>query len=53
MYGNCMHIDIIVHDALAICMSRIFHVALIVHVTCNGIIELHMHKRIAWHGLSA
>ena len=23
MYGNCMHIDIIVHDALVICMSKI------------------------------
>ena len=33
MYGNCMHIDIIVHDALAICMSGIVHEALILHVT--------------------
>ena len=33
MYGNYMHIDIIVHDALVICMSRIVHVAFIVHVT--------------------
>ena len=33
MYENYMHIDIIVHDALLICMSRIVHVALIVHVT--------------------
>ena len=33
MYGNCMHIDIIVHDALVICMSKIVHVVLTVHVT--------------------
>ena len=33
LYGNFMHIDIIVHDALVICMSRIFHVAFIGHVT--------------------
>ena len=33
MYGNCIHIDIIVHDAFVICMSRIVHVAFMVHVT--------------------
>ena len=33
MYENYLHIDIIVHDALVICMSRIVHVAFIVHVT--------------------
>ena len=33
IYGNYMHIDIIVHDALVICMSRIVHVVFIVHVT--------------------
>ena len=33
MYGNYMHIDIIFHDALVIYMSRVVHVAFIVHVT--------------------
>ena len=33
MYGNYMHKDIIVHDALVICMSKIVQVAFIVHVT--------------------
>ena len=33
MCENYMHIDIIVHDALVTCMSRIVHVAFIVHVT--------------------
>ena len=33
MYGNCMYIDIIVHDALVICMSGIVHVEFIVNVT--------------------
>ena len=31
--GNYINIDIIVHDTLVICMSRIVHVAFIVHVT--------------------
>ena len=33
MYGNYMPIDIIVHDALVICMCRIVHVAFTVYVT--------------------
>ena len=33
MYENYMHINIIVHDALVICMSRIVHVAFFMHVT--------------------
>ena len=32
MYKNYMHVDIIVHDALVIYMSRIVHVAFIVNV---------------------
>ena len=27
MYENCIHIDIIVHDSLVICMSKIVRVA--------------------------
>ena len=34
LYGHYMLIDIIVHDALEICMSRVFHIAFIIYVTC-------------------
>ena len=33
MYENFMHIDIIVHDALVICISKIVRVAFSVQVT--------------------
>ena len=40
-----MHVDIIAHDALVICMSRIVHVAFLVHVT-----RYNMHRDIALNG---
>ena len=33
LYGHYMPIDIIVHDALVICMSRVVHIAFIIYVT--------------------
>ena len=33
LYGHYMLIDIIVHDALVICMSRVVHIAFIISVT--------------------
>ena len=33
MYGNYMHMNIIVHNALVICMCRIVHVEFTMHVT--------------------
>ena len=33
LYGHYMLIDIIVHDALVICSSRVFHIAFIIYVT--------------------
>ena len=33
LFGHYMLIDIIVHDALVICMSRVVHLAFIIHVT--------------------
>ena len=53
MYGNYMHVDIIVHDALVICMSRIVYVAFVVHVTRYNMqwnLALHMHRDIALNG---
>ena len=53
MYGNYMHVDIIVHDALVICTCRIVHVAFTVHVTRYDMqwhLALHMHGDIALNG---
>ena len=33
LYGHYMLIDIIVHDALVICMSRVVHIEFIIYVT--------------------
>ena len=33
LYGHYMLIDIIVHDALVICLSRVVHIAFIIHMT--------------------
>ena len=33
LYGHYMLIDIIVHDALVICMSRVVHITFIIYVT--------------------
>ena len=33
LYGHYMLIDIIVHDALVICISRVVHIAFIIYVT--------------------
>ena len=33
LHGHYMLIDIIVHDALVVCMSRVVHIAFIIYVT--------------------
>ena len=33
LYGHYMLIDIIVHDAFVICLSRVVHIAFIIYVT--------------------
>ena len=48
LYGHYMLIDIIVQDALVICMSRIVHIAFIIYVTCIDMqwcITLNMHGK--------
>ena len=42
-----MLIDIIVHDALVICMSRVFHISFIIYVTWYRHAMVH-HIAYAW-----
>ena len=44
LYGHYMLIDIIVHDSLVICMSRVVHIAFIIYVVWYS-----MQQRIALH----
>ena len=41
LYGHYMLIDIIVHDALVICMSGVVHIAFIIYVTWNRHVMVH------------
>ena len=50
LYGHYMLIDIIVHDALVICMSRVVHITFIIYVTWYRHAMVH-HIAYAWETL--
>ena len=47
LYGHYMLIDIIVHDALVICMSGVVHISFIIYVTWYRHAMVH-HIAYAW-----
>ena len=50
LYEYYMLIDIIVHDALVICMSGVVHIAFIIMVCVSG--AWYMMIRISFHGMT-
>ena len=51
LYGHYMFIDINVHDALVICMSRVVHIAFIIYVKRYRHAMVH-HIAYAWDHIS-